>query len=202
MAVTVRPATRSDIPALSAVLADAFHDDPVSIWMWPDQSARRRGLSRLFAAETRYHHMAGGGVEVALAEENSIAGATLWDPPGRWKQSTWTTLISMPATVLALGTRLRVGAEVAGTMEAAHPTLPHWYLAVIGTGRDTRGAGYGKALLNSRLERCNAARIPAYLESSNEDNIPYYQRFGFEVTGEIVVPNGGPTLYAMWREPR
>jgi predicted N-acetyltransferase YhbS len=30
---------------------------------------------------------------------------------------------------------------------------------------------------------------------------PYYERFGFEVTGELVIA-GGPTLWPMWRQPR
>jgi hypothetical protein len=56
--------------------------------------------------------------------------------------------------------------------------------------------------LRSRLDRVDAEHAPAYLESSNADNVPYYTRFGFEVTGEIVLPNGGPTLWPMWRAAR
>lgn len=80
--------------------------------------------------------------------------------------------------------------------------LPHWYLAVIGSDTSVRGKGYGQALMRSRLDRVDAEHAPAYLESSKPENVPYYQRFGFEVTGEIVVPNGGPTLWPMWRAPR
>ena len=56
--------------------------------------------------------------------------------------------------------------------------------------------------MRSRLDRVDAEHAPAYLESSKPENVPYYQRFGFEVTGEIVLPNGGPTLWPMWRQPR
>jgi hypothetical protein len=56
--------------------------------------------------------------------------------------------------------------------------------------------------MDSRLDRCDAEYAPAYLESSNPDNIPYYQRFGFEVTGELALPEGGPSLWPMWRAPR
>jgi hypothetical protein len=56
--------------------------------------------------------------------------------------------------------------------------------------------------MRSRLDRCDAEHAPAYLESSNPDNIPYYQRFGFEITGEITLPDGGPSMWPMWRQPR
>jgi hypothetical protein len=48
------------------------------------------------------------------------------------------------------------------------------------------------------LERCDRDRIPAYLESSKAANIPFYNKHGFEVAGELKVP-GGPTLWPMVR---
>ena len=52
------------------------------------------------------------------------------------------------------------------------------------------------------LDRCDEEGVPAYLESSNPRNIPFYARHGFESTGEIVVGKGAPTVTAMWRNPR
>lgn len=201
MAIDVRSAHTSDLTALGATLGRAFYDDPVSVWMLPDEATRTAALSKFFAASTRHHHLAGGGVEIAC-DGSTIGAAALWDPPGRWKQSSWTSLLSLPTIALALGRHLRVGAEVGNTLDAAHPTEPHWYLATIGTSSAGRGDGHGTALLHSRLNRCDAAGLPAYLESSKEANIPYYERFGFAVSGEIVLPNGGPTLWQMWRRPR
>lgn len=87
-------------------------------------------------------------------------------------------------------------------MQRVHPEEPHWYLAVIGSDTTVRGGGFGQALMRSRLDRCDAEHAPAHLESSNPDNVPYYLRFGFEVTGEITIPGGGPTLIPMWRPAR
>jgi hypothetical protein len=56
--------------------------------------------------------------------------------------------------------------------------------------------------MRSRLDRVDAEHAPAYLESSNPVNVPYYQRFGFEITGDITLPNGGPKLIPMWRAAR
>ena len=87
-------------------------------------------------------------------------------------------------------------------MEKHHPEEPHWYLMVIGSDPAVRGAGFGHALMRSRLDRCDAEGAPAYLENSNPKNEPYYLRFGFEVTGEIKLPDGGPCMWPMWRAPR
>jgi hypothetical protein len=44
--------------------------------------------------------------------------------------------------------------------------------------------------------------MPAYLQSSNLLNVPFYARHGFEVIGEIILGKGAPTVTAMWRDPR
>ncbi|MFD4368137.1 GNAT family N-acetyltransferase [Rhodococcus sp. NPDC058521] len=202
MGIRVRPADRSDVQELSRVLADAFEDDPALSWVLPDPKDRAKRLARMFSAVTRHHHLSQGGVEVATDETGVIGGATLWDPPGMWRQSTWSTLGMMPSIVWAFGGRTRFGGEFDRALDRAHPQEPHWYLSTIGTGSAARGGGYGTALMSSRLDRCDAEGSAAYLESSKAANIPYYERFGFAVTGEIPMPRGGPVLYAMWRHPR
>src|ERR1700757_392699 len=60
-----RPARKADVRELSRMLARAFYDDPVMIWLLPDEKSRTAQLSRLFGAITRHHHLGRGGVEVA-----------------------------------------------------------------------------------------------------------------------------------------
>lgn len=200
MPIEVRPAHRADVPALARVLGRAFVDDPVMRWMQPDAARRAAALPGFFGALTRHHFLAGSGVEVALPDTGG-GGAALWDPPGRWKQSQREQLRMLPAVIRAFRGRLGEGRALTEQMKAVHPQEPHWYLAVIGSDPDVRGGGFGAALLRSRLDRCDDEGAPAYLESSNPDNIGYYNRFGFEVTGEIVIP-GGPSLWPMWRSAR
>lgn len=202
MVVKARPAHRRDVDELSRVLAEAFDDDPAMAWLLPDPTDRTVRLTRFFSAVARRHHLKGGGVEVATDHSGVIGGAALWDPPGRWQQSTVSTLLMLPAIVRALGRRTGAGERYERIVNSVHPKDPHWYLAAIGTSTAARGAGYGTALLSSRLDRCDASGLPSYLESSKESNIPYYERFGFAVTHEIVLPDGGPSLYAMWRDAR
>ncbi|MGV9799158.1 GNAT family N-acetyltransferase [Mycobacterium sp. NPDC003449] len=200
-ATTVRPPNQADVKELAAVLGRAFYDDPVMKWVLPDDGRRAKGLPRLFAAITQHHALAGGGAEVAC-RDGEIGAAALWDGPGRWKQTQRQELRMLPALVLAFGRSLGRGKQIAELMKKHHPEEPHWYLAVIGSDPAVRGGGFGHALMTSRLDRVDAEHAPAYLESSNPDNIPYYLRFGFEVTGEITLPGGGPTMTPMWRPPR
>jgi hypothetical protein len=44
--------------------------------------------------------------------------------------------------------------------------------------------------------------MPAYLESSKGRNVPFYERHGFTVTRELKIPDGGPLLWLMWRDPQ
>jgi ribosomal protein S18 acetylase RimI-like enzyme len=199
--IDVAPARKADVRELSRTLGRAFYDDPVMIWMLPDATARAQGLPRMFATMTRHHFLRGGGAEVA-SRQSTIGAAALWDPPGAWKESRLEELLMMPGFIWAFRSRASVGEEVAETMKRVHPQEPHWYLAVIGSAPTVRGSGFGQALMHSRLDRVDAEHAPAYLESTKPDNIPYYQRFGFDVTGEIVLPNGGPTMWPMWRNPR
>ncbi|NLU84014.1 GNAT family N-acetyltransferase [Rhodococcus sp. HNM0569] len=207
MAPETRPATHDEIPAVAAVLAEAFESDPVMAAMLPDPVTRTRRLGRLFATEVRHHHFAGGGVDIAVDGDGTIGGAAVWDPPGRWRQSAWAGWRMLPQHIHALGARAVAGARIDRAFERAHPAEPHWYLSMIGTAGAARGGGFGKALLTSRLAVADGEGMPAYLESSNIANVPYYERFGFAPHGEIdVVParNGKPAVvaYAMWRDPR
>ncbi len=63
-----------------------------------------------------------------------------------------------------------------------------------------QGCGLGTAMLRAVLDRADRTGVAAYLEATSPDNRRLYQRHGFVVTGELAIV-GGPSLWAMWREP-
>jgi GNAT superfamily N-acetyltransferase len=196
-----RPARKADARELSGTMSRAFYDDPVMKWVLPEDHARSAHLARMFAVMTRHHHLARGGVEVAC-DGPGIGAAALWDPPNQWQHTRREQLAMMPAFIRVFGFRSVKARAVQEVMKRVHPEEPHWYLAAIGSDPSVRGKGFAHALMTSRLDRVDAEHAPAYLESTKRDNVPYYQRFGFEVTGEIVLPDGGPTMWPMWRTAR
>ncbi len=86
-------------------------------------------------------------------------------------------------------------------IEKHHPREPHWYLQTLSVDPSSQRSGYGTALMQPGLDRADAERMPCYLETQRESNIPYYNRFGFELTEEISL-HDSPPLWLMWRDPR
>ena len=201
MSIDVRPLGRSDVRGAARVLAKAFYDDPVTSWMLPDDSSRLTALTRAFAPLARHHFLPRAGSEVGV-RDGVVGAATLWDPPGQRKPGLVEQLITTPTMLWAFRSRVPASMRVMELMEKHHPEEPHWYLMLIGSDPAVRGAGFGHALMRSRLDRCDAEGSPAYLENSNPKNEAYYLRFGFEIMGEIKLPDGGPPMWPMWRNPR
>ncbi|HXB47406.1 MAG TPA: GNAT family N-acetyltransferase [Streptosporangiaceae bacterium] len=196
----VRPAVIADLHNAVGVMARAFHDDPVMAWIFPDEAMRRRRLPPFFTSAIR-GNMRQGNTEVMVTGDQ-VLGCAIWLAPGTWRPPLRRQLIALPSAILRLRSRLAVASTTYGALLAVHPERPHWYLSGIGTDPPVQGSGIGGALMRSRLARCDAGRQPAYLESSKESNVPFYEQHGFRVTRELTVPGGGPAFWLMWREPQ
>jgi ribosomal protein S18 acetylase RimI-like enzyme len=197
----VRAFARSDLKQTSAMMARAFDDDPLMMWIFPDERMRCRRLPAFFEASMRTTGLRYAGTEVVVTG-GTVAGCATWLPPEAWMPSVWQQLIALPGYIRTLGSRLAVASESYNVMLRVHPHQPHWYLGGIGTDPPLQGTGIGTELMRSRLARCDAAGMPAYLESSKERNVPFYERHGFTVTRELKIPAGGPLLWLMWRDPQ
>jgi GNAT superfamily N-acetyltransferase len=197
MAVSAVLAGSTDLEALEDVLQAAFWDDPVMMYLFPDEPSRARRSARLFHALLKRHYLPMRTVWTTSDQ----AGAAVWAPPGHWKLSTAQILRSLPALLLGLGTNTVRSLRFMEEVDRHHPSEPHWYLGILGTDPPQQHRGIGSALLTPVLERCDQEGLPAYLESSKESNIAFYARHGFALTGELNA-KGAPTMYRMWREPQ
>jgi GNAT superfamily N-acetyltransferase len=193
----VRKLTAADIPRIAVALARAFEDDPVWEIIYPDEQDRvgRYGrafeffLRRLWLSEDECYGLVG------------LQGAALWMPPGRWHVSMVDQLRLLPRMIALTGRSFPRMASVLRTMEKKHPTeAEHFYLAVLGVEPELQGKGFGGALVDPILSRCDRDGTPAYLESSKERNIVFYERHGFRVLEELRLSKTGPAVWRMWRD--
>ena len=75
----------------------------------------------------------------------------------------------------------------------------HYYIMTVGVLPERQGAGIGKKLMVKALELVDANPMPCYLETQNQTNFPFYQRFGFDVVSDKEMPNGGLHNWGMLR---
>jgi len=198
--VEIRPVAAEDLGPTSITLARAFHDDPVKLFLAGGTSLPEARVAPFFRAFQQIQ-MPHGHVYTTADR----GAAAIWSPPGHWKIRFRTVLRHSPTFLELYRWRFLPNLKVLDTMEKAHPDAPHYYLEFIGTDPAHQGKGYGTALVQPMVDRADTEGVGMYLESSKESNVPFYARFGFEVTRTIDhgrASAAGPRMWLMWRDPR
>ncbi|MGB7442797.1 MAG: GNAT family N-acetyltransferase [Coleofasciculaceae cyanobacterium] len=193
IAAPIQTATVSNQEYAIAVIVRAFSADPAVRWMYPEPQQYltyfpkfvRAFGGKAFENDTAYY-------------VDGYSGAALWFPPG--VEPDEEPLIALLEQSICESDQEDVFA-VFEQMGCYHPKEPHWYLPLIGVEPTQQGKGYGSALMEHALLRCDRDHTPAYLESSNPSNIPFYERHGFEKLATIQV-GASPPIFPMLRHPR
>ena len=198
--MSVRPASPEDIPRIADALAEAFAHDPPMMWFTPEHehSERVERLKPYFRALVGKLHLPHG--EVWVCEDP--VGAAAWVEPGKWPFTTWQRRGVIPVELRTFGRHPLRTLRGVEAIERNHPKDPHWYLEYIGVERAGQGRGTGSELLQPMLDRCDADGAAAFLNAGSERSRDLYARHGFEVTERFELPDGGPPLWRMWRNPR
>jgi len=190
--VLVTRAGRDEAALVGEILADAFGGDPVGSWISPDPEYPRWGWPLLVPFLLLHD-------EVYMTENG--LGAAMWVPPGDnldirpGLSVLWDYWRRFGLRAIVRFFRLMIA------MEKHYPKDPHYYLFAIGVRPEAKGRGIGSALLEPVLRECDRRKVAAYLENSNQRNLPFYRRHGFEVRREVAMPRNGPKLWLMYRDP-
>jgi GNAT superfamily N-acetyltransferase len=191
---SVRPASVADRSRTVGLIADAFADDPVIRWIFPDDAtyAARAAAFFGFLFDVRIEV---GGVWVTGGGE----ATALWSPPNagppEWVDRTWDQVAAglAPDEVERCD---RWDAAVA----PHHPSTAHWYLGVLATAPAHQGQGHGPSVAGPGIDAAARTGLPAFLETGVRRNVELYQRMGFVVTGVIDDP-GLPAGWCLRRDP-
>jgi len=197
----VRLATRDEIPDLAAVLARAFSRDPFFSYLAGDAPERNLRMRIGWSGILRF---ASAGLRETWTTDDR-AGVAIWIPPGR-KASTLLESLRMTRSMIRFAgfNRLReisTAIEALEERRAVHAPMPHWYLAALGVDPDRQGQGIGSALLASVLARADAGATQVYLETAAARNVLLYERHGFEVVEELILPRTDVRGWLMLRPP-
>ncbi len=194
---------KSQIQDTAAVLGRAFFDDPLTRWVTPDDTKRARDLPWFFGKAAVLGDRWG---EVYTTGEK-VEGNAIWLRPGETKVSLGkmarTGMLTAPFA-LGLSPFMRF-MKIMNTFEHLHDRdapEPHWYLMVLGVDPPRQGQGVGGALIAPILARADGDKLPCYLETQKQMNVPFYERNGFKVLVEDDIAGGGPHYWTMKRAAR
>lgn len=192
-------ATRSDTDKLATLLADAFQEDPLAVWAFPDEGRRSWLLPdffRVFLDLSLEHN----GV-YTTADRDAVM---LFLPPAGWA--------AMQAQEQELEWRF---AEIVGDyvdrlldivrLQAVHHPSgrPHYYVSFAGVSGQAQRRGAMSTLLRRLVAKADNEGLGIYTEASSAGGEATFRRSGgIQIAEDIVLPDGGPTLRPMWREPR
>jgi len=184
-----------------ALLARAFHDDAMFCAVQPDPDRRRRVLPWFFAAAARLGLREG---ELHMLDED--AGAAIWLPPGNGRMRAGPIVRSGLAQVpFRFGpSAFRRFARITGNFDSVREEVvhqPYWHLFTLGVEPGHQRRGLGGELIAPVLARADDVGQPCYLETSEEHNVPFYERHGFAVAGGRRDPRGAPPFWPMLRTP-
>ncbi|MCB9614917.1 MAG: GNAT family N-acetyltransferase [Sandaracinus sp.] len=188
--VAVRDAREDELDRVVALLDLAFADDPFVGWL-----TRRRADARRRYVELVTRRLIAPRGRVLVTDD--LQATALWMPPGGWQLPLRTQLgMLWPLTRVVGASRLFEIARVSAAIEEGRPDA-HWYLALVGTSPEARGRGLGAAVVNAGLDLARSDDVPALLETSNQKNVGWYERFGFEVRRRLDPPPDAPPVWTL-----
>ncbi len=185
------------------VLGRAFFDDPMMVYVMPDDDQRRDILPAFMQA----------GVRICLPHgetyttPGSVQGSANWLPPGKTELDEATLAAAGALDVIgrmgdAAGERF--GTLMAQLAELHAEAVPpdHWYLLLLGVDPPRQGQGVGGHLIEPILRRADTEQRACYLETMKPRNVTFYQKHGFEVVVEGDTADGALHFWTMRRSPR
>jgi hypothetical protein len=190
-----RPATVADIGALTVLLSDVFHNDPVMRWAVPDEPKRRAATRAFFSLHLR-HCVPHGGVHVS--HDMSTTLVSLPSPAEKSLDSDATP----DEYRRAMGPDGDPILEVMNLLDRHRPESQERYVHV--SFACSSPAGRGPRAVSAVARHAVAAwqrgGWAAYSEASSPGGFGALRHMGFQPVGEPVrLPGDGPRLTPMWR---
>jgi len=187
MALTVRELGADELAAVVALLTRGMRDNPLHVSaLGDDGNVRTQRLRRMFALAMPLTRRK--GVLLGAFAGSTLAGVAGMVPPGRCRPTLVENVMLLPRMLPAIGFTAfgRVGRWLAawGDHDIAEP---HWHLGPVAVDAHLQGQGIGSALMTEYCARLDELGGVGYLETDKQQNVAFYEKFGFRIVAEASV---------------
>jgi GNAT superfamily N-acetyltransferase len=197
---TLEPLTPALHRGAADALADAFMDDPGWLSVGPRDPGRRRKFTYRTCLSTLRVAERWAGPSWCITEDGVPTGVLAGCAPGLWPPPSLRSLFLLAPGPLLAGPAVlarSLGAE--RVFERGYPDHDAFVVVIFGVRRAHQRKGIGRRLMAEAVASADEAESPAFLWTSNPDNLPYYRSHGYEVVGEETTIPGGASNWFMER---
>jgi ribosomal protein S18 acetylase RimI-like enzyme len=188
----MRQATTQDKHTIIDILCSSFADNKSVNYVIPNGPFQEKRLRELMEYSFAYCQLFG---QVLISEDGKACALVMF--PDRKKTTLRSILLDINLAIRAIGfRRLSRAMKREAAIKRQHPNSKIIYLWFIGVRPEAQNRGIGSALLHSVIEKNEISGRPMYLETSCEQNIPFYKKFGFKIYNEL---DFGYKLYCLKR---
>jgi ribosomal protein S18 acetylase RimI-like enzyme len=173
-------ATKRDKESIIKLLSVSFMENRSVNYLMPKNNRQRR-ISALMDYSFEVCNLFG---KVYLSEDNKACALVSF--PEQKRTTFKSILAEIKLIINSIGfENISKAIQREKTISKHYPAENIYYLWFIGVSPEFQGQGIGEKLMREILADADLMRRPIYLETSTLKNIPWYQKFGFEVYGEL-----------------
>jgi len=183
---------KSDLDSVASLVARAMARYPVFTYVIPDDASCSGGTSARLPREDKLRSVLRFILGIAalqgeiVAPSRGIEAVAVWVRSENMRLAT-TEILRAGFATLPLKIGLPATKRLLGVGRSKHRkraqllTGRYYLLDMLSVDPKQQNKGYGRLLLESKLQDIDRECARCYLETSDARNIEYYQRFGFEL---------------------
>ena len=174
-------ATNDDRDLIITILSSSFMDNQSVNYLIPQLSDKQKRIQALMDYSFETCRLFG---EIYISDDDR--GCALISFPERKKTTFRSLLTEIKLIFKAIGfENISKAIQREKAISKHYPDGNIYYLWFIGVMPEFQGRGIGEKLMREILADADRMKRAVYLETSTLKNIPWYEKFGFEVYNEL-----------------
>lgn len=125
---------------------------------------------------------------IYLSKDENACALVVYPHKRKFSFQTLYHEIKLCWTVFGLGSVIKI-LQHESIVRKNYPVKELCHLLFLGVKKDEARQGLGTQILRQVIESHKAISLPVYIETSMKENVPFYERNGFEVYKELYLPH-------------
>ena len=194
--------SKSDVKYLSKLFERVFFNWSLAVALEPDDEIRRTKGRYFYAIPIK--HMIKYGE--AYASSPKMEGVAMWVHSDNSEMTTWQmikygALKAMYKIGIKTMNNTDISLDFLAKTQAEIIEEPHYHFTWLGVEPSLQKKGIGTELILAMLNQFSKEKVKCFLDTQDEQNVAYYEKFGFRLIKECQFPNVDVTYWGMLWEP-